>query len=262
MKNKFKPNNRNRYVIAFTCILFLGLFSSFAEDNSFQSQQLNFERVATARKEKENTIKELCKSKGIAYPLKNIYLRVFKDEQELEVWALNVKNRRYVLLKQYDICAIGSKLGPKREQGDGITPEGFYYISVFNPQSNFYISLGLNYPNISDKIKSGDKNPGGDIFIHGNCVSIGCMAMKDHNIKEIYWMAVLARNAGQNHIPVSIFPYRFIEEKNLKMERKYAEKQDLLSFWNTLKPGYDHFESRHTMFSATVDKKGKYTVQH
>ena len=102
----------------------------------------------------------------------------------MEVWIKEASKDYYVLLNTYDFCTTSGTLGPKRKEGDLQIPEGIYTINHFNPQSNFYLSLGINYPNASDKILSDPVHPGGDIYLHGNCVTIGCIPLTDDKIKE------------------------------------------------------------------------------
>ncbi|WGU69538.1 L,D-transpeptidase family protein [Capnocytophaga canimorsus] len=145
------------------------------------------------------------------------------------------KEHTYRKIISYPICSRSGKLGPKRKQGDGQVPEGFYHIDRFNPSSNFYLSLGLNYPNLSDKRKSKVHDLGGDIFIHGACVTVGCLPMTDNYIKEIYLLATYARNNGQNKIPVYLFPFK-MTDKNMQIYKgKYKYNEELISFWNNLK---------------------------
>src|SRR5690606_11025729 len=99
---------------------------------------------------------------------------------------------KFTLVKTYPVCSSSGLPGPKRKKGDRQTPEGFYHIDRFNPQSAFHLSLGINYPNSSDKIL-GHSDPGGDIFIHGSCVTIGCVPLTDDLIKEVYVLAVEAK---------------------------------------------------------------------
>ena len=94
----------------------------------------------------------LFEKQGYEYPPQNIYLRIFKDEQILEVWTKRDVDKTYKKVCDYEFCATSGKLGPKRQEGDLQIPEGFYYIDRFNPNSNFFLSLGINYPNKSDKI--------------------------------------------------------------------------------------------------------------
>jgi murein L,D-transpeptidase YafK len=168
----------------------------------------------------------------------------------MEIWASPSGSEPFRLLHTYDIAAMSGKLGPKRKQGDLQVPEGFYHIDRFNPKSRFHLSLGINYPNASDRKLSDPDRPGGDIFIHGNAVSIGCMAMTDPKIEEIYILALAARNAGQAKIPVHIFPYR--------MKRKPTGS--LAAFWGELKPVYDYFEKYRTVPNVRVDSKGRYSI--
>ena len=238
----------------FLCSL---LFSfSFMPDN-FKSQQQKFSRVSSAYKEKEMLIKELFSSKGIELSSASVFIRAFKKEKDLEVWARATGTKKYTLIKTYKICASSGSLGPKRKQGDGQVPEGFYEIDRFNPSSNFYLSLGLNYPNASDKI-IGKGNLGGDIFIHGDCVTIGCMPLTDDKIKEVYLMAVEVRSNGQKRIPVHVFPCRMDAKGMSYLEDKFSEDADLLSFWKNIKEGFDRFESSSDLPEISVGKKGEY----
>ena len=106
--------------------------------------------------------------------------------------------------------------GAKRIQGDYQVPEGFYYINEFNPHSNYHLALGLNYPNASDKILSDSLRPGNGIYIHGSCVSVGCIPVTDQDIEEIYIIASAAKASGEDFIPVHIFPFRYNQKKSLE----------------------------------------------
>ncbi len=237
-------------------ILFMTILSEPAAAQNFKSQQAKFARVQTAIAEKEATVKKLFADKKLAYPPKEIFLRAFKREQVIEVWVKDAGN--YHLLKEYAVCAASGDLGPKRRQGDSQVPEGFYYIDRFNPVSNFYLSLGLNYPNEADKILGSRGNLGGDIFIHGNCVSIGCMAIQDAPIKELYLMAVEAKAAGQARIPVHVFPARMHTKGMKRLEREAAGNSTLLALWQNLKAGFDIFETHRRLPMVTVDRQGRY----
>jgi murein L,D-transpeptidase YafK len=232
----------------------------FLSGGDFKSAQLKYPRVRASYEDKEETLKRIYQEKGIDYKKQTLFIRVFKNENALELWIKNDK-QNYTLLKTYTICNASGDLGPKRKAGDYQVPEGFYQIDRFNPQSSFYVSLGLNYPNASDKILSDKKNPGGDIFIHGNCVSIGCMAMTDDKIKEIYIVAVEAKNGGQNNIPVHIFPFRMTVSNMSKAAEQYKENKPLLLFWENIKPGYDLFEKNKQLPSISIDSKGNYIVK-
>jgi len=164
-----------------------------------------------------------------------IYIRIFKEEKELEIWIS--QNKRFTLLKKYPICTYGSgSLGPKTRQGDGQAPEGFYYVkpNKLNPVSNFHLSFNLGYPNKYDRIH---QRTGGALMVHGNCVSIGCYAMTDKKIEEIYAIADAALRNGQSFFRAHIFPFRMTIEN---MQRHRNSKWYL--FWRNLKEGYDFFE--------------------
>ncbi len=120
------------------------------------------------------------------------------------------------------------------------------------------LSLGLNYPNQSDLIRSNTKYPGGDIFIHGSCVSIGCLPMTDEFIQEIYMMAVLAKNNGQKSIPVYIFPFKMNDDNMGIYLNKYGNNENLVSFWKNLKPAYNLFNKHRKEIKYKVLKDGKY----
>jgi murein L,D-transpeptidase YafK len=128
---------------------------------------------------------------------------------------------------------------------------------VFNPYSSYHLSLGVSYPNASDKI-IGRGNLGGDIMIHGNCVTIGCMPLTDEYIKEVYILAVEARNDGQENIPVNIFPSKLNEVGIKKLSKEYSDNQNLMDFWRNIKTGYDYFEKNKRPPIVSIDKTGKY----
>src|ERR1051325_1158262 len=247
----------NRRVAVLLFSLALMMDQSFAQN--FKSQQAKFPRVQTAIAEKGEAVRRLFAAKHLAFPSNDIFLRAFKREGVLELWAKG--DGKYELIKEYKICAASGSLGPKRRQGDNQVPEGFYYVDRFNPASNFYLSLGVNYPNESDRILGARGSLGGDIFIHGNCVSIGCMAITEEQIKELYVIAVGARAAGQAKIPVHIFPSGMNPQGMKRLEREAAQNPALLGFWQNLKEGYDLFETRHRLPVVTVDRQGRYVIK-
>jgi len=160
----------------------------------------------------------------------------------LELWASDANDKPYVLIHEYRICTSSGTLGPKRRFGDEQVPEGFYELDWFNPQSNFFLSLHISYPNASDRILGSHQNPGGDIFLHGNCASIGCIPITDEGIKEVYWLAVLVHNQGGQHLPIEIFPARLTEDGLKALALAHRNQPALIAFWNNLKEGYDYFE--------------------
>lgn len=240
-------------------ILLALISSGSAGSGGFLAEQKKFERVRSALNDKEALLTTRLKLTGSSPGNLNLLLIAYKESQELEVWAKPHTSESYSLLSSYKICASSGKPGPKRRMGDNQVPEGFYQIDRFNPSSNYHLSLGLNYPNKADRIACGKNNPGGDIFIHGSCVTIGCLPMTDDKIREIYLLAVYARDCGQNKIPVYIFPFRMNAANMAIYEKRYAENPELLRFWNTLKSGYLAFQKTKREVPFSVDKNGNYT---
>ena len=255
MKNKTLKFSQ---LAAFMVVFFFSA-SSFAE--SFKTEQLRFPRVRTALEQKQARLKGLFADQGVKYPPEEVFIRIFKQEKVLELWALSSKGSKFHKINTYPICSSSGKLGPKRMEGDFQVPEGFYYINRFNPASNFYLSLGINYPNASDKILGVQGKLGGDIFIHGSCVTIGCVPITDNLIKELYLAAMEARAHGQKMIPVHIFPTRLDVVGMKKLRDVYSKRPGLISFWESLKPGYDFFEKEHSIPGIQIDGEGSYKLR-
>jgi|APTNR8051073442_1049403.scaffolds.fasta_scaffold39906_1 murein L,D-transpeptidase YafK len=237
--------------------LFLMMFlanSIMVKDTNFLERQIAFSRVDAAMEKNYERIEKQCKESGTD-KFDEVYLRAFKEEKLLEIWKWNGTN--YVLYDTFPICYSSGILGPKKKQGDKQVPEGFYEVKVFNPASSYHLSLGLNYPNKRDEIVN--KAPrGGDIYIHGMCVSIGCLAMEDAPIEEIYIVAMLAKAAGQKTIPVHIFPFKMTDQKIKEhIETSYIFLKD---FWKSIQPAYTYFEMNKRIPKVEVDSKGNYIV--
>lgn len=228
---------------------------------NFIEYQRSFPRIGDALKRREDTLRRQFREKRLAWPVKNIYLRSFKYDSQLEVWVKYSHNEKYQLFKTYKVCALAGTLGPKRMQGDYQVPEGFYYINEFNPRSNFHLSLGLNYPNPSDRILGDSLQPGGDIYIHGKCVTSGCIPIMDAQIEELYILAAHAHNQGQDFIPVHIFPVDFKNPKSSAYLAKFVKQfPDYSRFTNALKTAYDHFEHTRTLPVITIGSRGEYII--
>lgn len=161
-------------------------------------------------------------------------VRIFKSESELEVWML--KDDRYELFSTYPICYWSGKLGPKQREGDRQSAEGFY--SVSRPQlhrhGRWKRALDLGYPNAFDRA---NQRTGSAILVHGGCGSIGCYAMTNPLMEEIFVLSEAALDAGQTAIPIHVFPFRMTEE-NLAAQKNHP----WASFWANLKQAYDSFE--------------------
>lgn len=239
-------------------IIFLFAFT-LAKD--FKSLQMEKPRVKAAYDEKYGHVKALLKQKKINSNTLNIFIRVFKQEQTLEIWAKNTKDKQYILLDKYAVCKSSGKPGPKKKQGDLQVPEGFYHVVNFNPESSFHLSLSINYPNAYDKANSKAADLGNNICIHGSCVTIGCLPLTDELIKDVYILAVEAYNSGQKQIPVHIFPSQMDNENFASLRKEYAQNKALLNFWENIKTGYNYFETHKSLPKVSVSAEGKYVFK-
>lgn len=221
----------------------------------FKEQQQKHERVQNAYREKESVVHGYFREKNLATENFHMFVRAFKHERSLEVWVKPAGSDIYQLLHTYPICAASGSPGPKRREGDMQVPEGVYFIQHFNPTSNFYLSLGIDYPNASDRLLSNRHRPGGAIYIHGGCVTIGCIPLTDDKIKELYVMAVEARDHGQEKIPVHIFPAALSERK---LQELVACNPQHAAFWKNLQAVYADFENGHKLRTPRVDSRGAY----
>ena len=230
-------------------------------ETGFAQEQLRYDRVRAAHLRARPKIDRMFYERGITYPAAEMYIRVFKRERELEVWVRSPGEGKFQHLKTYGICGLAGKPGPKRRQGDRQVPEGFYHVDVYNPQSQYHLSLGINYPNARDRAT---RRPGtvlgGDIFIHGDCVSEGCLAITNGGIEELYWLAIDARAVGQSQIPVHIFPARIDARELRRLRPIFADQPQLLEFWETLRPGYEYFEKNRRVPPMVVDARGRYRL--
>lgn len=218
---------------------------------AFKTDQLRYSRVRAAQVSARSFWQAIADTQGIGFPPKSLYLRGFKSEKELEVWGQF--EGAWVLLQTYPFCASSGTLGPKRRQGDGQIPEGLYHIDRFNPASQFYLSLGIDYPNASDKVRSTANNLGGDIFIHGDCVTIGCIPITDSGIAELYWLAVEVQAVNPAPIPVHLFPFRFDT-----WQEPLAEVYPL---WQELSAVYQYFKAIKQLPVYHIAADGTYVIE-
>ncbi len=163
-----------------------------------------------------------------------VFIRIFKAESELEVWLED--SARYRLFRRYPICAWSGALGPKLQQGDGQSPEGFYRVArgQLNPRSQYHLSFNLGYPNAYDRAHG---RTGDFLMVHGSCVSIGCYAMGDDGIEEVYTLVAAALAGGEPAVPVHVFPFRFAD----RAEARWRD-EPWADFWRNLREGHDAFE--------------------
>jgi hypothetical protein len=174
------------------------------------------DRLLQYGKSVQERLAPLFVAAGVSYPPSKITLIGLKKEKELQLYAAG-KDGQYYLIKTYPILATSGESGPKLREGDLQVPEGLYRIESLNPNSRFHLSLRINYPNKSDRDQAkaeGRRNLGGDIMIHGNSVSIGCLAMGDPAAEELF---VLAAITGLENIQVILSPLDFRNGKNPKL---------------------------------------------
>lgn len=246
--------------ILLTSFFMIILMSSFAQ-NSFVDYQKSFGKVSDVFRRKEDTLRKQFAAKQIEWPAKFVYIRSFKYDSEMEVWVKSKITDEFKLFKTYKVCALAGTLGPKRIEGDYQVPEGFYYINEFKPNSTYHLSLGLNYPNAADKILADSLQPGGDIYIHGSCVTQGCIPITNPQIEELYILTTHAKNNGQDFIPVHIFPVRFNNPKSMAyLERLMRDDSELRDFEKTMKQAYDFFDVTKQIPVVGVTTKGEYVL--
>ncbi|MGB8193727.1 MAG: L,D-transpeptidase family protein [Chitinophagaceae bacterium] len=238
------------------------LSQTSAQSITFVDFQRTYPKINEVLLRKEDTLRRQFEAKGLKWPAKYIYIRSFKYDSQLEVWVKYSANEKYKLFNTYKVCALAGSLGPKRMQGDYQVPEGFYYINEFNPRSTYHLSLGLNYPNVSDRILSDSLQPGGDIYIHGSCVTTGCIPITDKQIEDLYVLAMHAKNQGQDFIPVHIFPIQFKNKNSTDYLNKYLKDfPEYNPMVKNLKNVYYHFEKNKEMPVILVNGKGEYVTE-
>jgi murein L,D-transpeptidase YafK len=193
----------------------------------------------------------LLARKGMT-PAAPVFVRIFKEESELEVWKQR-EDGRFYLFKTYPICHWSGDLGPKLKQGDKQAPEGFYTVAKgqLNPNSQFYLAFNLGFPNAYDRALD---RTGDFLMVHGQCRSAGCYAMTDALMEEIYGLVREALRGGQAAFHVHAFPFR---PTPANMARH--AKSPWIKFWTTLKEGYDAFETTRIPPDVAVCEK-RYVV--
>lgn len=228
-----------RRLLLIALLLFLLPGFAFAVDSPIPSSPCSldvFHRVAP-------TLRRQLRKHGLRLG-SPIFIRIFKMESDLEVWVATAN--RFKLFKRYTICDFSGFLGPKQKEGDMQTPEGFYTVGPdqMNPWSHYHLAFNLGYPNLYDQLH---RRTGSNLMVHGRCSSIGCFAMADSRMDEIYTLADAALENGQKHFDVHIYPFR-MTAANLHLFR-YSK---WLPFWKNLKEGYDIFEKKHIPPTVTV----------
>lgn len=241
--------------IIITCIF---NFAGFSQPG-FEKTQKNFERVRQAYKFREAEILKNLSDHGLNEKQFRLLFLASKTDAELHLYAgENLKSAPMKLIRTFKICSSSGKPGPKSRQGDAQVPEGFYHINRFNPESSFHLSLQVSYPGKADLIRNAGQKPGGDIMIHGSCVTIGCLPMTDEGIEEIYLYAVKAKNNGQKEIPVYIFPAWPDQDSFSTLLSAHSDEPALCRFWKNLETGYNLFKTKKLPVRHSVSASGEY----
>ncbi|OJT17387.1 hypothetical protein BO221_45550 [Archangium sp. Cb G35] len=217
-------------------------------------------KVEAVRRAREHEVARLFTQAGVSWPPEELYVRAFKQERELEVWA-GAKGEQLRKVKTFPFCAASGDVGPKRREGDEQVPEGFYTLDQFNPRSQFHLSMRVSYPNDADR-RLGQRPLGGAIYVHGNCMSIGCIAIQDGPIEELYLMVWAARGKMKRDVPIHIFPRRMDTQGLAALEKHPRATPHLVAFWRGLEPGWRLFEETRRPPRVSVDARtGAYTVK-
>lgn len=243
----------------FSILSFLLTVSALQAQPTASEMRKTNSRVAGAYERAEDSIKKQFEKQNLVWPPAEIYIRSFKYDRQLELWVKGKETEPYKLFKTYKVCMQSGAMGPKRVEGDYQVPEGFYYVNEFNPNSAYHLSLGLNYPNASDLILSDQNRPGNNIYIHGNCVSTGCIPIADAPIEELFIIAGAAKEQGQEFIPVHVFPVRYNVKKSLDYLNEAIKNNSYLQAFNkNIRKAFDYFELKKQLPIILINKKGEY----
>jgi len=211
------------------------------------------DRLESVRERVQPALKQALEGRGLRLGAA-VFLRAFKESSELELWVEKDKGKPWELFHTWQIAAWSGQLGPKLREGDGQTPEGFYEVKngQLNPRSTFHLSFNIGYPNGYDRHHG---RTGSLIMVHGSNVSIGCLAMTDPVIEQLYLLVEAALAGGQQRVPVHLFPFRMTAERMAEAE---TEAGEWLDFWRAeLQPIYKAFEETQVPPVVTI-KEGRY----
>jgi len=251
---RFNQNEIFNFGISISISISISILVS-CKNNSTMSLDKTDDRVVNAQKVYQQSIEKDLVNHGIDIKGYEVFLQAFKAERVLEVWVKNKTESKWAKLSEYPFCQFSGQLGPKRKEGDLQIPEGFYHIDRYNPKSNFYLSLGLNYPNAADLHFADAQRPGGDIFIHGGCKTVGCIPITDEKIAPLYLLTLAAFDQGQAKIPMHIYPTKLTDENLIVIGKEYPQH---LVFWRQLKVAYEYFDRRKELIDFEVGATGEY----
>ena len=229
-----------------------GVFISFLlTASSFAAPPLTPKATSLMNKAKPQLTQEL-RNKGFTLG-QPIFVRIFKMPGTLEIWIK--KHHTYQLFKEYPICSYSGYPGPKLQEGDWQSPEGFYSVSArqMNPNSSYHLSFNIGYPNKFDRSK---ERTGSSIMVHGECSSRGCFAMGDSQMEEIYLLAHAALTEGQERFDVHVFPFELTSRNLFKFR-----SSPWIDFWKKLQPGFEAFE-RNRQVPEIIVEQGNYVIDN
>lgn len=250
-----------KYCIVLSFCFLLISVADLRGQNLHETKRVPSSKMAEIFDRVEDSLKRQFEKQHFQWPPASVYLRSFKYDRQLELWVRNSLTEPYRYFKTFQVCMQSGSMGPKRMEGDYQVPEGFYHINDFNPNSMYHLSLGLNYPNASDRILSDSLMPGSNIYIHGNCVSTGCIPLGDYPVEELYVIASAARSGGQEFIPVHVFPVRYSVRKSMDYLNGILLKNPGLEPFNkNIRSVYDYFESKKELPLILVNSKGEYVL--
>lgn len=210
-------------------------------------------RAAAAAKRVTPSLTKSLKEKNLTLG-SPVFIRIFKESDEFEVWIESTNTEKFVHFRTYTIAGMSGNLGPKLAEGDLQAPEGFYAVGkhLMNPQSRYHLAFNIGYPN---KYDLAHQRTGSAIMVHGSTASIGCFAMTNEKIEEIYTLCDAALNNGQPFFRVHSFPFRLTDKKLAAVSNHKWH-----GFWKELQTGYFHFEQHHRPPNVTT-RNGHYGFQ-
>ena len=210
-------------------------------------------------------LKKIFKSAGVDWPPADLYLRAFKREGELELWASSERGDEMKPILTWKLCALSGVIGPKRQEGDEQVPEGFYKLTGYNPYSRYHLSMRVSYPNRADRILGHPSQPGSDIMIHGDCLSIGCLSMTDARVEELWAITEAWKRHKQNRrrrrfISLTISPTRQLNDLLALAAHHDVSDEDRL-LWEVLRDADAQFTSTRRPPQVSVDQEGTYLLE-
>jgi murein L,D-transpeptidase YafK len=231
-------------VFAFLC---LPALASFAEVQGLRTTARSNSAYEASRPRLEKDLQAMGLSLGAP-----VYLVIVKEKAELTAYIQSTDGT-YKAFRTWPVCAASGSLGPKQKEGDGQAPEGFYVVrpGQMNPSSSYHLSFDLGYPNARDRALG---YTGKYLMVHGNCVSIGCYAMTDPVIEDIWTLMQAAYEGGQRAVPVHAYPFEMTAER-----LQFHAGNRHSAFWRSLAPAWESF-ARTGRVPLIRQSRGVYSV--